>query len=87
MNSTEKMIHDRNLGGSASIALEHVSSILDTLESAAHAEIKMRFREGKPSSELLTAKLVAIDEIRAKIKAQITVGNHAISKLMNGEPK
>lgn len=87
MNPKEKLVSDRNIGGHATIAMEHFSHILDSIEQNAHNEIKMRFREGKPSSELLTAKLVAIDEIRAKLKAQIAVGNSAISKMINGEPK
>lgn len=77
ISKEENLLKRQQMGGKAFIAYQHVEEILLTLESNTISEIKRGFVSGKPSNELLNAKLVVIDEIRSTLKRQIDLGNSA----------
>ena len=86
MNLTEKKLAEINTGRMAGILEGHLEPILAELEAAAIAQIKNQYRQGDFDQVKMlvgVGQLATIDDMRAKIKAQINSGIAANKELRN----
>jgi len=80
----EKLYQKSNLAGTAILASEHIGNLLNEMELQTLNALRQKFRSEGLSDLGLTAKLVALDDIRSRLKDQITGGMKAREKLSGG---